>query len=167
MSSQKKDFDAAKLGYHYTECGLDNVYLKNGYRFGEHRSEKGVAFENIDGLHQAIGLALVNAPSPLRGKEFRFLRIELGPSQAGLGKLFGVDKQTIARWEKGETYSAEADRLIRLIYAESILGAGNLREIIQRLADRDDIDHDYLVFKEQRGKWNVFKEQRGKWKAAA
>lgn len=143
------------LGYHYTESGLDNIYLKNGYRINKLRGEEGTAIENIDGLHRAIGLALVNMPSQLQGSEFRFLRTELELSQAGLGKLFGVDKQTVARWEKGETDSAQADRLMRLIYAESILGAGSLRKIIQRLADLDDVDHEHFVFKEQRGKWKI------------
>jgi len=36
--------------YHYTECGLDNVWLANGYR----QRGDAVSIENSEGLHEAI-----------------------------------------------------------------------------------------------------------------
>jgi putative transcriptional regulator len=41
--------------YHYTECGLDNIYLLNGFDPVETPRGKGVTIRNIDGLHRAIG----------------------------------------------------------------------------------------------------------------
>ena len=63
--------------YHYTGCGLPNVYLKNGYEIVKTPYGKGVTIRDMDGLHLAIGATIVNSPEPLIGHEFRFLRTEL------------------------------------------------------------------------------------------
>ena len=45
----------AREMYHYTESGLDNVYLVNGFEFIPSPSGKSVVIQDIDGLHNAIG----------------------------------------------------------------------------------------------------------------
>lgn len=88
--------------YHYTECGLNNIYLVNGYKFIETPRGKSVSINDIDGLHKAIGLLLVTSKKDLSGEEIRFLRLELLMSQNTLAKLLGVSEQAIRRWEKGK-----------------------------------------------------------------
>jgi hypothetical protein len=38
-------------GYHYTRCGLDYVYLLNGYEVRETAHGRGLAIEDGDDLH--------------------------------------------------------------------------------------------------------------------
>ena len=45
--------------YHYTESGLSNVYLKNGFTVEEVDGESYSSIDDIDGLHQAIAEIVV------------------------------------------------------------------------------------------------------------
>ena len=38
--------------YHYTECGLQNVWLTNGYDVCEVDGEKAVSISDVDELHE-------------------------------------------------------------------------------------------------------------------
>lgn len=67
--------------YHYTESGLSNVYLKNGFTVEEVDGETYSSIDDIDGLHQAIAEIVVDSKKPLTNEEFKFLRIELNVSQ--------------------------------------------------------------------------------------
>lgn len=86
--------------FQYSACGLENVFLKNGYTFKETAHGKVVTIDDMDGLHLAIALDLLAQQSVLLGKQFRFLRNEQGLTQAEMGALLGVDAQTVAAWEK-------------------------------------------------------------------
>jgi len=95
--------------YHYTECGLSSVYLVNG--------RPALAFEDIDGLHSAIGKLLVQKSRTLDGAEIRFLRKEMNRSQTALGDHLGVSCKTIWRWEKNAARIHQAkDLLLRRTY---------------------------------------------------
>lgn len=59
--------------FHYTACGLDNVWLANGYKVKATRHGHAVAVDDVDGLHQLIAQTLIDKPVSLSGKEFRFL----------------------------------------------------------------------------------------------
>jgi putative transcriptional regulator len=78
-----------KKGYRYTESGLTNVWLANGYAIRKTKYGEGVSVQNVVGLHRALARALSNKPR-LTGTEVRFLRKEMGHSQRGLGELLGV-----------------------------------------------------------------------------
>lgn len=87
--------------FHYTDGGLKNVWLQNGFEILETPYGKGVAIHDVDGLTQSICLALTNKPSSLSGVELRYIRSGgMLLSQADLATMMGVDAQTIARWEK-------------------------------------------------------------------
>ena len=89
-----------KRPYHYTESGLDSVYLQNGCEIVTSRKGKGVIIQDIDGLHEAIGQDIVGNKKKLRGKEFRFLRNELLLSQGVLGALVaseGADHRSLGK----------------------------------------------------------------------
>ena len=84
-----------KNGYRYTESGLTNVWLANGYTVRKTKYGEGVSIHDVDGLHRALARALSNK-SRLTGTEVRFLRKEMGLSQRGLGELLGVTDQAVS-----------------------------------------------------------------------
>ena len=57
--------------YHYTECGLDYVYLVNGYTWHQTPYGRGVSIEDADGLHDAIALGVIISPHALRVMQTR------------------------------------------------------------------------------------------------
>lgn len=108
-----------KRPYHYTECGLDYVYLVDGFDVVETAYGRAVQVANAGKLDRAIALAVVERQNRLAGQEVRFLRGLLDMTQAELGKTLGKDAQTVARWEKGQTeIPSTEDIAIRQIYLE-------------------------------------------------
>src|SRR5690606_8297361 len=85
--------------YHYTESGLRNVWLANGYKIRNVGGEDAVAIHDVDQLHQVIGRSLARKPH-LTGTEFRFLRKEMGLSQKRLADMLGSSEQTVSLWER-------------------------------------------------------------------
>jgi putative transcriptional regulator len=142
--------------YQYTESGLDAVFLVNGYEFRDTSGGKTVTIHDIDGLHRAIGIALVRQRLRLTGKEFRFLRSELLLSQASLAKFLGVRELTVGRWEKGQSeIPLSADAIVRQLFAESIGKHGPIKELLERIADlEDDLDRT-LTLGQSKKKWQV------------
>ena len=142
--------------YHYTECGLRNVWLANGYRkdaspkYGEL-----VSIEHVEGLHTLIADQLIEK-SHLTGLEFRFLRKELGLSQAKLAQAWGYDEQSIALWEKRGRVPKIADRFIRAYYNEVRHGNANITALIERLNDQDLAEEERrLTFEETEAGWRL------------
>lgn len=123
--------------YRYEGSGLPYVYLKNGFELVESPYGQGVTIHDIDGLHNALGNTIVNSPEQVTGQEFRFLRVELNLSQAGLAAALGCNEQSVARWEKGKSsqVNAPAERLLRVLYKEAKLGAKKLAPILKSLQD--------------------------------
>jgi putative transcriptional regulator len=125
--------------YHYTESGLDSVYLVNGYEIVETQDGRSIVIQDLDGLHRAIGRNLVAEKKRLNGKEARFLRTEMFLSQSLLARLLQEDEQTVARWEKGHTkIRGPADVTLRLLYLEHIGGDGKISDLLRDIADLDD-----------------------------
>lgn len=141
---------------HYTMCGLDNVYLVNGFRLRSTPYGKGFSIENIDGLHAAIGRRLIQERKTLTGKEVRFLRHEMDLSQNRLATLLGVDEQTVARWEKGQAnISGPADKMIRLLYSEWVGAKTNVAHLLDHLADLDETEARKTLFREKGKVWRA------------
>ena len=87
--------------YHYTECGLDNIYLVNGVKITKTKSgDEEIFIHDIHGLHKAIGMILVSKRGFLSGKEIKFIRSTLDLSQTTLAKILGCSYQTVLLWEK-------------------------------------------------------------------
>lgn len=141
--------------YHYIDCGLDNIYLKNGYSEVETDYGKGISIHDLHGLHRVIGANIVNSNRPLTGKEIRFLRIELELSQKRLASIFDVTDQTVARWEKEETeFPQSSDIVLRTMYKESLDGCSKISDLIQQLTDLDrDLTMQQWVFEENEDEW--------------
>ncbi|WCE31044.1 transcriptional regulator [Vibrio sp. SCSIO 43137] len=142
--------------YHYTECGLPNVYLKNGYTLETIDGEEYFSVDDIDGLHIAIGCLLAEKPQSLTGNEFKFFRQHFNHSRRVLGELLGVDQQTVGRWEKAEsTIPKTVDVTMRLLFLESINQDSNIGYLLQKLAENEaealmseivleEVDHHWL-----------------------
>ena len=140
--------------YHYTECGLANVWLVNGFREERTPYGKAVAIDDMSGLHAAIAQYLVRHKPRWSGGEFRFIRKELDMSQQSLATVFGKDVQTIARWEKSGRVPRMADRFMRVLYEESAQGNERIVDLVRRLNEIDEQDQQKMLFESQRG-WQM------------
>ena len=102
--------------YHYTDCRLDYVYLKNGYVGMETAYGPASGITDVEGLHRVIGVYLVKYKPRLTGAEVRFLRNHLDLSQGYLGQLIGVAENSVRAWENLRGRIAKpAERLLRAL----------------------------------------------------
>jgi putative transcriptional regulator len=124
--------------YHYTECGLDDVWLRGGYEKVVTDEGEGVLVKHEDELLDVIGHFLVTAKKVLSGKEIRYLRKEMDLTQAELGQLVGLSDQQVARWEKEKSeIPSAADHLLRLLYLEHIGKTLKVRDLLTSLEETD------------------------------
>jgi len=131
--------------YHYTECGLDNIWLNNGFERHEDTGYgAGTSITDVEGLHVAIGLGLINSKNKLRGAELRFIRHELDLSQGALAIVLGTSEQNLRRWEKNNSISGPAQNLLSVLYNEYVSGTSEIRESLDRLASLDVRLHDEM-----------------------
>ena len=144
--------------YHYVQCGLDNVWLTNGFALEETPYGVGVRIDNAEALDRAIAKYLTEKPSPLTGAEARFLRLMLDMSQKRMGELLGGRQaQTVALWEKSERLNDDVDFLLRHIYRQTAI---NERDGYVALVDflnaQDRQDHQNgLYLKETGDGWEM------------
>lgn len=122
--------------YQYKTCGLNNVYLKNGYKLRTGAHGEAVSIADIEGLHRTIAKCLVKDKRYLTGPEFRFLRKYLDMSQKRLGLLVGVDEQTVRYWEKLGRVPKWADHWARNLCLQKIDNA-SFEELIDKLNSLD------------------------------
>ncbi|ALR07692.1 DNA-binding transcriptional regulator [Xylella fastidiosa] len=102
--------------YHYTESGLGNVWLRNGFTVHKTPYGDGIAIDNLPGLHRSLSLALALKPATLSGAEIRFMRKELELSQPEFAACLGTTRQTLAAWEEGRAALPNAaDKMIRVL----------------------------------------------------
>ena len=120
---------------HYTECGLPNVYLRNGFERHETPYGPATSIRDVEGLHRAIGLHLACDKSGLTGAEVRFLRKELDLPQSQLAALLGVSENSVRGWENGRSeITKPAERMLRVLYREHVAGDGSVAELIKRIS---------------------------------
>ena len=149
----------AKKPYHYTESGLDNVYLINGFDYVPSPAGLSIVIQDIDGLHDAIGRFLIHERKVLSGSEIRFLRHELDMSQSTLARMLDVTEQTVRRWEQEKlSIPRAADALLRSLFAEKIGGDGKISAILKRIADIEDEMDRSMHLEECGNEWDVVDE---------
>jgi len=154
------DQGLASEPYHYRACGLDNVYLLNGFTYEQTDYGPAVSIHNVDDLHRTIGLQLVTDRKPLNGRELRFLRKEMNSSQDELARRLKVDVQTVARYEKGQTaIPGSVDAIVRILYAIDLLPEDRKLEVVEDVID--DLDEDAgsaggdLYFSQTDDHWSI------------
>lgn len=127
--------------YHYTESGLNNIYLVNGFEIiktGDGSEE--IFIHDIHGLHKTIGKTLIFKKGLLAGDEIKFIRTTLDLSQTSLGRLLGLDYQTILGWEKSKfPISKTADHFLRIIFF-SYLNKEDNCAVYDKINEIADID---------------------------
>ena len=103
--------------YRYKESGLDDVMLENGCTIRQTPYGETVTIENVDALHRLLGSRII-LQREITGAELRFLRREMGKTQAELAALFRMTEQTVSLWERDRTKAIPplADSLLRLLY---------------------------------------------------
>ncbi len=143
------------MTYHYTDSGLDNIYLENGYTIHKTPYGEGVSIQDSEELHKVIGRWLIDLPKPLNGAELRFLRVEMGMTQRDLAGALGQGEQSVRRWEKArdKPFDGSADRLLRALYKEFLDGDGHIRALVARLVELDQIEHANACFQDTSHGW--------------
>lgn len=130
-----------KGSYHYTESGLDNVYLKGVVIYKCECGEELPEIPHIEELHRIIAFEIVKSPVPMTGSELRFLRKQMEMRATDLAALVGVDDVTVSRWEHDtKPVGSNNDRLIRSLFIKkveeelkSLIGMNFLKTILMRL----------------------------------
>ncbi|HEX3885228.1 MAG TPA: helix-turn-helix domain-containing protein [Stellaceae bacterium] len=109
------------MDYRYAECGLDNVIIQGMSVVVDDAGEEVYSIPNVIGLHRTIAACIVKHARGISPKELRFLRTEMGMTQAELAEIVKKDHQTVGRWERGETVlDQNAETVIRLLAAERL-----------------------------------------------
>ena len=107
--------------HHYTESGLTNVFIQGIAVELDDDGDEIITIPAINELHHVIALGIVSHSKGMSGDELRFLRTEMGLSQAELANLVHKDKQSIGRWERGEhEINSTAEALIRKLAIEKL-----------------------------------------------
>ena len=142
--------------FHYTASGLDYIYLANGFRLIDGEYGAGYAIDDLDSLHNVIAHYVITSPTRLRGQEVRFLRAMLDISQAGLARIIGTKRLTVARWEGKPLASipGTADRALRLFFALKMEGDVTATGLLDILTEIDEAAYGDAVFEESGGDWH-------------
>lgn len=139
--------------YRFTDGGLRNVWLANGYTVEKTPYGEVVSIQDVPGLVQAVCKALIRKKTKLTGVEFRYLRQAMLMSQASLGKALGRSDQSVAIWEKRGQIPKFADSMIRVLYAAHSDGNEKVKNIIHALNDVDRAIH--IIMKESEKGWSA------------
>jgi putative transcriptional regulator len=148
--------EAEKEPFHYIACGLDDVYLTNGYEIEKTPHGTGVSIRKVDEVLRAIGMFLVANKKQLSGKEIRFLRHQMHYTQSELARMLGVSSQQVARYEKdknGSCISGASDRILRLLYREHIHSNVPIKDTLEGVDQMDDRVHRRMMFQHVNGTW--------------
>ena len=149
--------------YHYTESGLEGIYLLNGVQKEEYDGEEYVTIKDVDGLHKAIGRHLVMHRKALAPNEIRFLRKAMDMTQAELAEKLRNTGQSVARWEKGEyEIPGAAESLLRVLFLITLMNKEELTALIEKLKtllvtsgldELDESNHDAQFQLQLSGSW--------------
>jgi DNA-binding transcriptional regulator YiaG len=137
------------MTYHYTMCGLDYVFLRNGFIHHETDYGPGTSIERADDLDRAIAMMVLSAHARLRGQEVRFLRAMTQLSQAELARVLGVKRLTVARWESAPNtpIPGPADRSLRVVAAQRLFGPEYVPAIVDGMWEITDEEPQPLFMK--------------------
>lgn len=132
---------------HYTACGLPNVWLENGYTKKETKYGMAISVEDIDGLHRLLATKLIEKKGLLAGCEFRFLRVQLGLTQEGLGKFLDVSENAVSLWERKDAVPSVYDHMLRLMVMAKFSGNTKISDAIERVQTVEKLAYQRYVVK--------------------
>lgn len=106
--------------YHYTECGLLNVWVE-GLCMEDDAGEQIIKIPNIGSLHKLISKGIVTSQGTLTGCELRYLRTEMGMTQTQLADLVHRERLTVYRWEHEEnSLDGATEAYIRILASSKL-----------------------------------------------
>ncbi len=141
--------------YHFTDGGLRNVWLRNGYTIRSTPYGKTISFEDVDGLTKTICIALTEKQGKLTGAEFRYLRLHMLMSQKALGQLLGYTEQAVAKWEKSGKIPKAIDLIVRRIFIEKNSGNTKINSVINTLNLIERVASTRIILSEKQRKWKA------------
>lgn len=144
--------------YHYTESGMDNVWLENGYTSKKTAYGNAVSVVDADGLHKLLAIRLTEKKGRITGKEFRFLRTMACLSQKSLAQKVGVSEQALSLWERTGKVPVSGDAVIRMLTIESLAGDGKMSKVIERINTVDRLVNQKIVVHARQHKWTEKKQ---------
>jgi putative zinc finger/helix-turn-helix YgiT family protein len=113
----KERMEEAVGDYHYTECGLDNVFLTGIPLYQCGCGSKVPILSHIDDLHRLIADMVTTRDDRMNGKELKFVRKMMGMKAIELARKLRVTKQTISNWENEKVRMSSAyDLLLKTMY---------------------------------------------------
>ena len=140
--------------YHYTQCGLDNVYLVNGFHEEKTPYGNSVRFDDPAGLDRFIAEQVAKGPGRLTGQEIRYIRNYMDMSQVALAKLMGKkDSQPIALWEKGRKIPDTENFLLRHIFRQFLGDRKGYIAMVEELNNREREENREIRLQERDRKW--------------
>ena len=102
----------------YRESGLDNVQLVDAPVWECGNGHQEIELPNAEQLHRLLASLLIRKSTPLRGREIRFLRKELGLSGRAFAERLGMTPEHVSRLETGgRSITSTIDLLVRLAVA--------------------------------------------------
>ncbi len=129
--------------HHYLECGLSHVYLVNGFPWPD----------TIGSLHTTIGKLLVQKAGAMDGDEIRFLRREMGMTQAVFGEKLDAFREAVCRWERGrDRIKPDKDVSLRKLYLEFV-GCPCSIELLSRVMSVNDQDDGVIIMERHHHQW--------------
>ena len=100
---------------------MDNVLIEGMVPCRDDDGDEVITIPNVSGLHKTIAGAIISHGAGMNGRELRFIRTEMGMTQAELAKVVHHDTQSIGRWERNEfPIDPTAEALIRLLAIERL-----------------------------------------------
>ncbi|AEG50759.1 helix-turn-helix domain protein [Sphingobium chlorophenolicum L-1] len=126
----------------YEGCGLENIWLVDGFSIIHRNGEELTQVEDVEGLHKAISLHLVRFRKALTGREIKFIRRTIDLTQGELAHQLGTSVQTVARWEKDKVnIPGPEDRLFRITTLLALSEPANFAKLIMEMPKNlDDLD---------------------------
>lgn len=125
--------------YHYTDCGLPNVWLDGGVEVKETPYGTTTSIAALDNLHHEIAMDIIARANIMTGAEMRFLRIELDVSQKTLATMLKTSAKNIQRWERNrddEVSNGPACVALGALYV-GMRSDEEFRKLVQNVADID------------------------------
>lgn len=124
--------------YHYTSCGLHNVWIYGINQFQcPSCGEFYASIPKIKQLHKLIGINLSCQEERLAGQDIRFLRKELRLKAKDFASLLSIDPATLSRFENDRDLPSESmDKLIRMTYVAQLADEVSIdwKELLTRAA---------------------------------
>ena len=104
--------------YHYTACGLDDVYIEGVRISVDHEGQETISIPLVRKMHCEITRRILTQEYKMSGKELRFIRSELGKTIDEMADILSCRPATIEKWERGEaSIKTVHDKLVRCVAA--------------------------------------------------